>query len=190
MSIPDSLTLKKAVKIAVKIERLQQKLHELLGERLELPPATATMTSQLLEVAKTPRRRGRPPGSGRRISADGSPLSPLAGKPRPRSASGPLGPAVVKVLERYNRPMKVREILTGLESDGYQWTAKKPLQTLYVRIGKLPGVRKVDEGLYAAEGAALTGIVPESVAPVAPSVVVTPTDHLPPAFEQAPQQGF
>ena len=41
MSIPDSLTLKKAVKVAVKIERLQQKLHELLGDHLELPPATA-----------------------------------------------------------------------------------------------------------------------------------------------------
>jgi hypothetical protein len=189
MSIPDSLTLKKAVKVAVKIERLQQKLHELLGDHLELPPATATMTSQLLEVAKTPRRRGRPPGSGR-VSADGTTVSPLAGKPRPRSASGPLGPAVVKVLQRYNRPMKVREILTGLEADGYQWTASKPLQTLYVRIGKLPGVRKVDEGLYAAEGAALTGIIPEAVAPV--EVVHAPqvTDHLPPASEPAPFQGF
>ena len=61
MTIPDSLTLKKAMKIAAKIERLQQKLHELLGATLQLPPATETMKSQLLEVAKTPRRRGRPP---------------------------------------------------------------------------------------------------------------------------------
>jgi hypothetical protein len=167
MTIPDSLTLKKGVKIAVKIERLQQKLHELLGSTLELPAATATITNQLLEVAKAPRRRGRPPGSGRR-APDGS--SPLAGKPRPRSASGPLAPAVVKVLQRYNRPMKVGEILIGLEQDGYQWTAKNPKQTLYVRIGKLAGVRKMDEGLYVAGelSSAPVGIVPEQVASPAP----------------------
>lgn len=163
MTIPDSLTLKKGMKIAVKIERLQQKLHELFGATLELPPATATMTNQLLEVAKTPRRRGRPPGSGRK-NLDGS--SPLAGRPRPRSVSGPLAPAVVKVLQRYNRPMKVGEILIGLEQDGYQWTAKNPKQTLYVRIGKLAGVRKMGEGLYVAGdlSSAPVGIVPEQVA--------------------------
>lgn len=168
MTIPDSLTLKKGMKIAVKIERLQQKLHELLGATLELPPATATMTNQLLEVAKAPRRRGRPPGSGRKSVEGGQ--SPLAGKPRPRSISGPLAPAVVKVLQRYNRPMKVGEILIGLEQDGYQWTAKNPKQTLYVRIGKLAGVRKMGEGLYVAGDLQSTpvGIVPEQVAPPAP----------------------
>ena len=167
MTIPDALTLKKAMKIAVKIERLQQKLHELLGATLELPPATTAMTSQLLEVAQTPRRRGRPPGSGRKIREGASSgNSPLAGRPRPRSISGPLAPAVVKVLERYNRPMKVTEILTGLEQDQYQWTAKSPKQTLYVRIGKLAGVKKAGDGLYVAEGlSAPVGIVPESVAP-------------------------
>ena len=167
MSIPDSITLKKAMKVATKIERLQQKLHELLGDTLELPPATETMKNQLLEVAKTPRRRGRPPGSGRKRSADGTPsTSKLAGRPRPSSPSGPLAPAVVKVLQRYNRPMKVTEILTGLEHDNYVWTAKNPKQTLYVRIGKLAGVKKADEGLYIAEGIVPTGIVPEVVAPV------------------------
>jgi hypothetical protein len=156
--------LKKAMKIAAKIERLQQKLHELLGATLELPPATVTMTSQLLEVAKTPRRRGRPPGSGKKLALDGSRSpSKLAGRPRPASPSGPLAPAVVKVLERYGRPMKVNEILIGLEHDNYIWTAKNPRQTLYVRIGKLAGVRKSEEGLYVAEGVASTGIVPEVV---------------------------
>ena len=168
MTIPDSITLKKAMKIAAKIERLQQTLHELLGATLELPPATETMKSQLLEVAKTPRRRGRPPGSGKKLALDGtrSP-SKLAGRPRPASPSGPLAPAVVKVLERYGRPMKVNEILIGLEHDNYIWTAKNPRQTLYVRIGKLAGVRKSEEGLYLAEGVASTGVVPEAVTPVA-----------------------
>jgi hypothetical protein len=164
MSIPDSLTLKKAMKIASKIERLQQKLHELLGDTLELPPATVIMKNQLLEAAQTPRRRGRPPGSGRKFSADGTPsTSKLAGRPRPASPSGPLAPAVVKVLHRYNRPMKVTEILIGLEQDNYVWTAKNPKQTLYVRIGKLAGVNKTGEGLYVADGIVPTGIVPEVV---------------------------
>jgi hypothetical protein len=164
MTIPDSLTLKKAMKIALKIERLQLKLHELLGDRLELPAATATMTNQLLEVAKTPRRRGRPPGSGRKHLPNGAlGSSKLAGRPRPASPSGPLAPAVVKVLQRYSRPMKVTEILTGLEHDNYVWTAKNPKQTLYVRIGKLAGVQKTGEGLYVAEGIVPTGIVPELV---------------------------
>ena len=171
MTIPDSLTLKKAMKIAVKIEKLQQKLHELLGATLELPPATVTMTSQLVELSNAPRRRGRPPGSGRKVREAGEGGSPLAGRPRPRSASGPLAPAVVKVLQRYNRPMKVTEILIGLEQDGYEWTAKNPKQTLYVRVGKLAGVRKIGEGLYVAEGSsgAPVGIVPETVAPVSES---------------------
>ena len=59
--------------------------------------------------------------------------------------------------------MKVNEILIGLEHDNYVWTAKNPRQTLYVRIGKLAGVRKSEEGLYVAEGVASTGIVPEVV---------------------------
>jgi hypothetical protein len=66
--------------------------------------------------------------------------------------------------------MKVKEILIGLEQDGYVWTAKSPTQTLYVRIGKLAGVRKAGEGLYVAEGVSSFGIVPETIA-------ATPSEH-------------
>jgi hypothetical protein len=190
MSIPDSLTLKKATKIATKIERLQEKLHALLGDTLELPPATALMTSQLLEVAKVPRRRGRPPGSGRKLGEDG-PRGPskLAGRPRPASPSGPLAPAVVKVLQRYGRAMKVSEILIGLEHDNYFWTAKNPRQTLYVRIGKLAGVSKVDEGLYIASellagNAAPLGIVPEPVAFVESTPEPIVAEPVAPAYQE------
>jgi hypothetical protein len=190
MPIPDSITLLKATKIASKIERLQEKLHALLGDTLELPPATAIMTKQLLEVAKIPRRRGRPPGSGRKLGADGiARPSKLAGRARPSSPSGPLAPAVVKVLQRYGRAMKVTEILIALEHDNYIWTAKNPRQTLYVRIGKLAGVSKVDEGLYIASellggNAAPVGIIPEPAAsmPVesfepAPAAPEAPVSH-------------
>ena len=185
MSIPDSLTLRKATKIATKIERLQEKLHALLGDTLELPPATLAITTQLLEVAKIPRRRGRPPGSGRKLAEDGTRgPSKLAGRPRPASPSGPLAPAVVKVLQRYGRAMKVNEILIGLEHDNYIWTAKNPRQTLYVRIGKLAGVSKVDEGLYIATEllagtAAPVGIAPEPIVPVNTFESFTPMPEAP-----------
>lgn len=164
MTIKNSQVLKQSFKIAQKIERLSTKLHELIGATLELPePAVVLPAGE----AVVPRRRGRPPGSGRKQREAGESTSPLSGKPRPRSASGPLAPAVVKVLQRYNRPMKVTEILIGLEQDGYQWTAKNPKQTLYVRVGKLAGVRNIGDGLYASEGSSLGGIAPERVAPPA-----------------------
>jgi len=173
MSIPDSVTLRKAVKIASKIERLQEKLHNLLGDTLELPAPVETIKNQLLEYAKVPRRRGRPPGSGRKLGEDGTRgPSKLAGQPRPASPSGPLAPAVVKVLQRYGRAMKVNEILIGLEHDSYIWTAKNPRQTLYVRIGKLAGVSKVSEGLYIAES--LSSETPSEVVPVISEAPVAP----------------
>ena len=189
MSIPDSLTLRKATKIATKIERLQEKLHALLGDTLELPPATLAITTQLLEVAKIPRRRGRPPGSGRKLAEDGTRgPSKLAGRPRPASPSGPLAPAVVKVLQRYGRAMKVNEILICLEHDNYIWTAKNPRQTLYVRIGKLAGVSKVDEGLYIATEllagtAAPVGIAPEPIITSEPIVPVNTFESFTPMPE-------
>jgi hypothetical protein len=162
MTIKNSQILKQSFKIAQKIERLSTKLHELIGATLELPEPAVVLPAG---DAVVPRRRGRPPGSGRKQREAGEGASSLYGKPRPRSASGPLAPAVVKVLQRYNRPMKVTEILIGLEQDGYQWTAKNPKQTLYVRVGKLAGVRKIGDGLYASEGSSLGGIAPETVAP-------------------------
>ena len=196
MSIPDSLTLRKAVKIASKIERLQEKLHALIGDTLELPPATEAIKNQLIEVANVPRRRGRPPGSGRKIGDDGMRgPSKLAGRPRPASPSGPLAPAVVQVLQRYGRAMKVNEILIGLEHDNYIWTAKNPRQTLYVRIGKLAGVKKIDEGLYIADSvtdSAPVGIIPESIAPLSvyPEVSAPETYVAPSQGYAAPSEGY
>jgi hypothetical protein len=162
MPIPNALTLRKATKIAAKIERLTGKLHALVGDTLELPVDTYVSP---VETVKIRRPRGRPPGSVNKTRA-GAP-SKIAGIPRPASPSGPLAPAVVRVLQRYGRALKVQEILIGLEHDGYIWTAKNPRQTLYVRIGKLAGVKKVGEGLYLAESLATppVGILPEIIAP-------------------------
>jgi len=76
------------------------------------------------------------------------------------NAATPLAPAVVKVLHRCNRPMRVCEIIVELERDGYQWTAKNPEQTLLVRITKLIGIKSYKEGYYIAED-----INPETLLP-------------------------
>jgi hypothetical protein len=85
--------------------------------------------------------------------------------------------------------MKVNEILIGLEHDNYIWTAKNPRQTLYVRIGKLAGVSKVDEGLYIATEllagtAAPVGIAPEPIVPVNTFESFTPMPEAPVSPEQ------
>jgi len=162
MPITNALTLRQSSKIAAKIERLVGKLHALVGDTLSLPVDAYYTPPE--EIVKVRRPRGRPPGSVNKSS--GTP-SKIAGIPRPASPSGPLAPAVVKVLQRYGRSLKVQEILIGLEHDGYIWTAKNPRQTLYVRIGKLAGIKKVSEGLYIAESLETppVGILPEVIAP-------------------------
>ena len=85
-------------------------------------------------------------GSGRRRRG----TSPLKGKKRNASPSGPLAPAVVKVLATKGEPMHVRDILEGLKMANYQFTSSEPKKNLAARIYRLKGVRQVGEGLFAA----------------------------------------
>lgn len=98
------------------------------------PGATKTMTTT-----------GRTSGSRRRRGT-----SPLKGKKRNASPSGPLAPAVVKVLAAKGEPMHVRDILEGLKMANYQFTSTEPKKNLAARIYRLKGVRQVGEGLFAA----------------------------------------
>ena len=75
--------------------------------------------------------------------------SPLAGHKRASSPSGPLAPAVVKVLEQKNKPMSVRDILDHLLSNGYTFNTSEPKKNLAARIYRLKGVRQVSPGLFA-----------------------------------------
>ena len=75
--------------------------------------------------------------------------SPLAGHKRASSPSGPLAPAVVKVLEQKNKPMNVREILDHLTATGYTFNTPEPKKNLAARIYRLKGVKQVSAGLFA-----------------------------------------
>ena len=99
--------------------------------------------------------RGRKPAPARgRAPAARAPkgrrLSPLKGVKRAASPSGPLAPAVVKVLEAKKQPMNVRDILDGLLASGYHFNSAEPKKNLAARIYRLNGVKQVSAGLFAA----------------------------------------
>lgn len=136
----NTATLRRALGLQEKIEKLQRELASLMG-------GSAAPAAEILSpvFSAGPRRRGRKPGrppkSGRRVS-------PLKGKKRPSSPSGPLGPAVIKVMKRAGGPLNVDAVLKGLQDDKYVWNVAEPKKNLAARIYKLPGVKKVGPGLF------------------------------------------
>ena len=75
-------------------------------------------------------------------------LSPLAGQKRAASPTGPLAPAVVKVLKANGKAMNVRDILDRLFSNGYKFNSSEPKKNLAARIYRLKGVKQVSAGLF------------------------------------------
>ncbi len=149
-----SYQLRRAADLQEKIEAYQAELSVLLGSASIVGPA-----------APVPRRRGRKPKALTLAPGSAAPdqfkkTPGRRGRPRkttsvrkttrPRSPSGPLEPAVVKVLKRSSQPLGVKEIMDGLAQDKYIWTTKKPKATLYARIYRMPSVKRVSEGRFTA----------------------------------------
>jgi hypothetical protein len=85
-----------------------------------------------------------------KLKQKAAPRSPLAGHKRSASPSGPLAPAVVKVLSSKGSSMNVRDILDDLLASGYKFNTPEPKKNLAARIYRLKGVKQVGEGLFAA----------------------------------------
>lgn len=144
-------TLRRALDLQVKIESMQRELASILGSKVSLSSA-ATMSNAL---PAAPRRRGRKPGRpAKKASAPAKRgprkkrVSPLKGKKRPASPSGPLAPAVVKVMKRAGGPLNVDAVLKGLAQDKYIWNVSDPKKNLAARIYKLAGVKQVGPGMF------------------------------------------
>jgi hypothetical protein len=145
-------TLRRALDLQERIEGLQRELSRLLGKNVSL----AGLVSETVSFSG-PRRRGRKPGRkpgrpakkaakrGRRKKR----TSPFKGKKRPSSPSGPLAPAVHKVMKRAGGPMNVDAVLQGLKQDKYVWKVSNPKANLAARIYTMPGVKKVGPGMFA-----------------------------------------
>jgi hypothetical protein len=136
-----SSILRKAAEIQERIEQLQGELDNLLQTGAEVSP-TARATAGSARV-----------GAGRARARKGAAVAPAArgrGR-RSTSPSGPLAPAVVKVLKSRNSPMSVAEILDGLLSNGYKFASPEPKKNLFARIYRLKGVKQVGPGRFTAE---------------------------------------
>ena len=108
------------------------------GEEASSAPMVAATTTPTVS-----RGRGRKP-------AVVAPVGRGRGR-RSTSPTGPLAPAVVKVLKSRNSPMSVSEILDGLLSNGYKFASPEPKKNLFARIYRLKGVKQVGPGKFAAE---------------------------------------
>ena len=137
-----SASLRKAADIQERIERLESELEHLLQGETAAKPVTPSL------AAPTPRltRRGRRARATRAVALNGR----GRGR-RSTSPSGPLAPAVVRVLKSRGAPMGVSDILDGLMSNGYKFNSPEPKKNLFARIYRLKGVRQVGPGRFAAE---------------------------------------
>jgi len=167
-------SLKRALDLQEQIEKLQAERDALLGdiqsEAGEGAESAAPVAAPAPKVRRT-RGPGRKKGSTNKAKAapkaaakkaaaapavDGKKAPakisarrpPFAGKKRPASPSGPLAPAVVKVLKRLGRPAKVGEIYDELLKDKYVFTSSSPKTSLNARIYRLKGVKTLGEGKF------------------------------------------
>jgi hypothetical protein len=132
-----SSTLRKAAEIQEQIEQLQAELDTLLqsnGERNSSPESHAPSAVTIRERARRAPANAPVKGRGQRSA----------------SPTGPLAPAVVRVLKSKSSPMSVSEILDGLLSNGYKFASPEPKKNLFARIYRLKGVKQVGPGKFAA----------------------------------------
>jgi hypothetical protein len=123
-----SATLRKAAGIQEHIERLQAELSQTLarntGEHRPTVSKKPTMGAHKTEA----------PGRNRPVAL----------------SSGPLAPAVVRVLKLRRTPMGVSDILDGLLANGYKFSSPEPKKNLFARIYRLKGVKQVGPGKFTA----------------------------------------
>jgi hypothetical protein len=151
-----SSVLRKAAEVQEQIEQLESELNKLLetGNSTDSGSQVGSAAGRGQET-----KEGEPPGArgrrtGRPAVAAATGTASANGRSRGRrstSPSGPLAPAVVKVLKSRSNPMSVAEILDGLNASGYKFTSPEPKKNLFARIYRLKGVRQVGPGRFTAE---------------------------------------
>jgi len=144
-----SSMLRRALDLQEKIELLQEELALVLGKDASSNAVASVVTSRRsgrkAAVKKSAAQASEALDKNRRKKR----ISPLKGKKRPSSPSGPLAPAVLRVMKRGGKPMNVDAVLQGLKSEKYVWKVSDAKKNLSARIYTLPGVKKVGPGLFA-----------------------------------------
>ncbi|OAI41273.1 hypothetical protein AYO41_05460 [Verrucomicrobia bacterium SCGC AG-212-E04] len=146
-------SLKRLAQIPAEIAALKAEFRTILDRlRGSVESAIVTVSTAPATGARRGRkRRARQATPTAKASRGRLRRSPLKGKKRPASPSGPLAPAVVSVLKSSGKPQSVNSVLEGLKKAKYVFTAKDPKKNLAARIYKLSGVKQVGPGLFAAK---------------------------------------
>jgi hypothetical protein len=144
MTIADPL--KRLPQIQSEINALKAEFHRIL-DHLRGGVESAGVTAP---ARRGRRRKAASAPAAKKTTRRRRRRSPLKGKKRPASPSGPLAPAVVKVLKSAGKSLNVNAVLDGLKKAKYVFTAKDAKKNLAARIYKLKGVKQVGPGLFAA----------------------------------------
>ncbi|MEI7865251.1 MAG: hypothetical protein WCI38_07750 [Chthoniobacterales bacterium] len=138
-------TLRRALDLQVKIESMQSELARLLGKSVSIRGTGSVLVRAADSTRRKPGRPSKAAKGGRRKKR----TSPFKGQKRPSSPSGPLAPAVIKVMKKAGGPMNVDAVLQGLKNDRYVWNVSEPKKNLAARLYTLHGVKKVKPGMFA-----------------------------------------
>lgn len=144
--------LKRLTEIKNEIDSLKREAHSIIES---LKSSFDSSLSGSAPAAAAPSRRGRKPAAASTATpvADIAPRkrrgSPLKGRKRPASPSGPLAPAVVKVLTDAGQPLNVSAIYDALTASNYVFTSSDAKKNLAARVYKLPGVKPLGDGMFA-----------------------------------------
>lgn len=142
--------LKRLTDIKNEIDSLKREAHSII-ESLK-SSFDSSLSGSAPAAAPAPKRRGRKPAA-EAPAAEAAPRkrrgSPLKGRKRPASPSGPLAPAVVKVLTSAGQPLNVSAIYDALTASNYVFTSTDAKKNLAARVYKLPGVKPLGDGMFA-----------------------------------------
>ncbi len=160
----DTNSLKRALAIQEQIETLSAERDALLGDiqteasarkpvaaaapaRRAVPTPRGRRGSRKLKTAAAPVKAAPAAKAGKKSSR----RPPFAGKTRPTSPSGPLAPAVAKVIKRLGGTGKVSTIYAELLKDNYVFTSSNPKTSLNARIYRLKGIKPLGGGKFGIE---------------------------------------
>ena len=171
----NTTNLRRVLEIQEKIESLQREINNLVNKDASLAAFVGGVSADVAprrrgrkpgrkpgrpakKAAPSGRKPGRPPKAAKVAKAEEAAkpaktdgrnrTSPFKGKKRPSSPSGPLGPAVAKVLSRAGGALTVDAILEGLKKDKYVWNVANPKGNLSARLYTLKGVKKTSPGKF------------------------------------------
>lgn len=128
-------------------DSLQNVLATLKSERTRIDGAIAAIES-LIAGAPVPvkRKRGRPPGSGKKATAGAAPAAPAA-KAQKRAPRGLLKKLMHEVLGKAKKPLAPFQLRDAVIAAGYPVKDKTVLYTTVFATAKAdPKIRKTKEG--------------------------------------------